>query len=127
MSAFERQTEVICSLRDLPVLTTAVIRRWCARVAYRDVMERRVGKPFHYGLMFANLITSPHFSVSSAMSLPNSAGEPGSAVLPRSASRASRRHVKLARICLGIGDEFGNCLGRKRRTMQPVRLADAPS
>src|SRR5215470_17539600 len=40
------------------------------------------------GLMRADLITLPHFSVSSAISFPNSAGEPGSAVPPRSARRA---------------------------------------
>src|SRR5215471_19392639 len=33
-------------------------------------------------------MTLPHFSVSSAMSLPKSAGEPGSTLPPRSASRA---------------------------------------
>ena len=33
-------------------------------------------------LMLAARITLPHFSVSSAMSLPNSAGEPASVVLP---------------------------------------------
>src|SRR6266446_1660391 len=33
-------------------------------------------------------MTLPHFSVSSAMSLPKSAGEPGSTVPSRSASRA---------------------------------------
>src|SRR5438132_2658154 len=38
--------------------------------------------------MFAARITLPHFSVSSAMSLPKSAGESKSAVAPRSASRA---------------------------------------
>src|SRR5262249_50301467 len=36
----------------------------------------------------ANFTTLPHFSVSSAMSLPKSATEPGSAVAPHSASRA---------------------------------------
>ena len=40
------------------------------------------------GLMPANLTTFAHFSISSAMSLPKSAGEPASAVAPRSASRA---------------------------------------
>src|SRR5262249_18710361 len=40
------------------------------------------------GLMLAARITLPHFSVSSAMSLPKSATEPGSAVAPHSASRA---------------------------------------
>ena len=37
--------------------------------------------------MFANLTTLPHFSVSSAMSLPKSVGDPGSTVPPNS-SRA---------------------------------------
>ena len=40
------------------------------------------------GLMPANFTTLPHFSVSSAMSLPKSAGEPGSTVPPKSANRA---------------------------------------
>src|SRR5262249_13798507 len=39
-------------------------------------------------LMPVNLITLPHFSVSSAMSLPKSAGKPASTGLPRSASCA---------------------------------------
>src|SRR5215472_10201164 len=39
------------------------------------------------GLMFAARTTLPHFSVSSATSLPKSAGEPTSGVPPRSASR----------------------------------------
>src|SRR5262245_16027333 len=42
----------------------------------------------HSALMPANLTTLPHFSVSSAMSLPKSAGEPASSVPPRSARRA---------------------------------------
>src|SRR5262245_3800257 len=42
----------------------------------------------HSGFMPANLITLAHFSVSSAMSFPKSAGEPGSTVPPRSARRA---------------------------------------
>ena len=40
------------------------------------------------GLILAARITLPHFSVSSAMSLPNSAGEPAKRVPPKSASRA---------------------------------------
>jgi hypothetical protein len=40
------------------------------------------------GLMLAARITLPHFSVSSAISLPKSAGEPASTVPPRSAMRA---------------------------------------
>src|SRR5262249_58285514 len=52
------------------------------------VMEYLAGMLLHSGLMLAARITLPHFSVSSAMSLPKSAGEPTSGVLPRSASRA---------------------------------------
>ena len=40
------------------------------------------------GLMLAARTTLPHFSVSSAMSFPKSAGEPGSTAPPRSASCA---------------------------------------
>src|SRR5262249_6924226 len=43
----------------------------------------------HSGLMPANFITLAHFSVSSAMNLPKSAGEPTIIVPPRSASFAS--------------------------------------
>ena len=42
----------------------------------------------HSGLMFAARITLAHFSVSAAMSLPKSAGKPGSTVPPKSTSRA---------------------------------------
>ena len=41
----------------------------------------------HSALMLAARITLPHFSVSAAMSLPKSAGDPGSTVAPKSASR----------------------------------------
>ena len=43
-------------------------------------MEYRV--PDHSGFMPANFTTLAHFSVSSAMSFPNSAGEPGSTEPP---------------------------------------------
>src|SRR5215203_5255145 len=43
-------------------------------------------KACHFALIFAALITLPHFSVSSAMSLPKSAGEPAITVPPRSLS-----------------------------------------
>src|SRR5262245_8553944 len=56
------------------------------------------GRADHSALMLAARITLPHFSVSSAMSLPKSAGEPTSAVLPKSASRALI--VELARPAL---------------------------
>src|SRR5262249_56774556 len=40
---------------------------------------------FHSSLMPANAITSAHFSVSAAISLPNSAGELGYGILPNAA------------------------------------------
>src|SRR5262249_52185605 len=46
------------------------------------------GRADHSALMLAARITLPHFSVSSAISLPNWAGDPGSGVPPRSARRA---------------------------------------
>src|SRR5262245_18835338 len=51
--------------------------------AARDVMVL-----VYCALMFAALITLPHFSVSSAMSLPKSADDWASAVAPRSVRRA---------------------------------------
>src|SRR5262249_55082749 len=45
------------------------------------------GPPRQSGLMLPARITLPHFSVSSAMSLPKSAGEPASALPPDSATR----------------------------------------
>src|SRR4029078_3017468 len=42
----------------------------------------------HCTFMLAALTTLPHFSVSLAMNLPKSAGEPGSTVPPSSANRA---------------------------------------
>src|SRR4029453_4196321 len=55
----------------------------------RNVMEYSAGdRADHSALMPADLITLAHFSVSSAMSLPKSAGVPGRTVPPRAASRA---------------------------------------
>src|SRR5262249_41448768 len=60
-------------------------------VAEQNVMESLPDlRPRLYpcGLMLAARITLAHFSVSSAMSLPKSAGEPASTVPPRLARRA---------------------------------------
>ena len=46
------------------------------------------GLPNYSGFIPANLTTLPHFSISAAMSLPKSVGDPGSTVVPRSASLA---------------------------------------
>src|SRR5215472_17282937 len=56
--------------------------------AERDLWNIRLLKQPHSDLMPANLITLAHFSVSSAISFPKSAGDPGSATPPRSARRA---------------------------------------
>src|SRR5262249_41621661 len=63
--------------------------RWRNR-RQRSFMVRREAMEFlgtwpHSGLMLAPRITLPHFSVSSAMSLTKSEGEPGITVPPKSA------------------------------------------
>src|SRR5262245_54536028 len=59
---------------------------------HRDAFAERdlwnIGLHAHSGLIPANLITLPHFSVSSAMNLPKSAEELANTVAPRSAIRA---------------------------------------
>ena len=66
---------------SVPTAAIAAVRR-------TGFMECPAATPTHSGLMFAARITLPHFSVSSAMNLPKSAGEPESTVPPRSAIRA---------------------------------------
>src|SRR5262249_59616538 len=53
-----------------------------------DFTECHLGLPDHSALMLRARMTLPHFSVSSAMSLPKSGGDSASASPPRSASRA---------------------------------------
>src|SRR5262245_25324152 len=62
------------------------VGRDCGGFAERNVMEC-LGRLDHSGLMLAARITLPHFSVSSAMSLPESAGVPDNALPPTSARR----------------------------------------
>ena len=66
------------------------------------------------GLMPANLITFAHFSVSSAMSLPKSAGEPGIAVAPKSAKRVLGAGID--------GVQAGPCSPPKSRNRAPVAI-----
>src|SRR5262249_2467559 len=61
-------------------------RRRDSRNGCYGILDR--GPPRQSGLMLPARITLPHFSVSSAMSLPKSAGEPASALPPDSAIRA---------------------------------------
>src|SRR5882757_3486130 len=58
-------------------------------IAQRTLRNIRRDREAHSGLMPANLITLAHFSVSSAISLPKSAGEPTIGEAPSSESRAS--------------------------------------
>src|SRR6478609_10127151 len=57
--------------------------------AYRDVMEYRLRNARYSGLMLAARITLPHFSVSSAMNFPSSAGVIGIGTAPMSANCAA--------------------------------------
>ena len=58
------------------------------RIRRTGVTEYWIGLPHQSALMLRARMTLPHFSVSSAMSLPKSAGESASTSPPRSASRA---------------------------------------
>src|SRR6516162_8691010 len=71
---------------DLPTLQRSPMPR--QRLSSTGFMEDLPGLPDQSALTPANFTTSPHFSVSSTMSLPKSLGEPVSAMPPRSASRA---------------------------------------
>jgi tripartite-type tricarboxylate transporter receptor subunit TctC len=64
--------------------------RWAVRYfeSHTALQCRPGSRGHHSGLMPANLITLAHFSVSSAVSLSSSAGEPASTMPPTSASRA---------------------------------------
>src|SRR4029450_2858494 len=78
----------------------------------RRVLEFGPALPDQSGLILPARITLPHFSVSSEMSLPKSAGEPGSGVAPRSASRAfilgsaSAALIPLLRLAMISGGVF---------------------
>src|SRR4051794_23766005 len=56
--------------------------------ARRPVIDSHRPQCPHSGLIFAARTTLPHFSVSSAMTLPKSAGKPASTVPPISTSRS---------------------------------------
>src|SRR5262245_7672453 len=70
-----------------PWAITTKFRGWAPAIRGTGIMECQVGRTYS-GLMFANFTTLPHFSVSSVISLPKSAGEPGRTVSPISAIRA---------------------------------------
>src|SRR5215470_7010038 len=82
-------------------------RHWTDRIRRTEFIERVIGVVWDYsGLMLAARMTLAHFSVSSAMSLPNSAGEPASGGPPRSKSRAlilgSAKAVLISRLSLSM-------------------------
>jgi hypothetical protein len=70
-------------ISDITSASSDCLVRASVRHSRNGIMEYR-----HSSLMFAARITLPHFSVSSVMSLPKSAGESASTAPPRSASRA---------------------------------------
>src|SRR5262249_13231526 len=75
---------------ESPGLAPGAFFRWTSapRFAERNVMERGAPSRLYYGLLLAARIPLPHFSVSSAVSLPKWLGGPGSTVPPRSTRRA---------------------------------------
>src|ERR1700686_3729680 len=76
-------------LTQSDTLRTLIAALQNAQFAERKIWNiRAYDCPDHSGLMPAVLITLAHFSVSSAMSLPKSAGELESTVPPKAASRA---------------------------------------
>src|SRR5262245_55939839 len=84
---------------------TGLIVRLRVRFGH-SAMNRFMERPAagHSGLSPANFTTLAHFSVSSAMNFPKSAGEPDNAVPPRSARRAlnlgSARAALISRLSL---------------------------
>jgi hypothetical protein len=100
-----RQTFGLRLRLNQPTARTAVLFDYLSRntaLRLTGFMEYapRAHRP-HYGLMLAAKITLPHFMVSSAISLAKSAGEPGSTVAPRLASRAWKlASARLALTCV---------------------------
>src|SRR5262249_16808458 len=74
-----------CGIAGEPGAASAARREGFARRTLRNIGS---GLLRHSGLMLAALITLLHFSVSSAISFPNSTGESASTSPPRSARRA---------------------------------------
>ena len=97
-------------------------KRTLASPKSRNAIYGISGWPYS-GFMLAVRITLPHFSVSSAMSLPKSAGEPASTRLPRSALRLDfqigKRGVNLP---IELVDDFGGCVFGRADARPPARL-----
>src|SRR4029077_20024838 len=83
----DQATSAMTPKADIARAFMSTRRSPCGRIPITDVTEYWLGLPRHSGLMAANFTTLPHFSVSAAMSLPKSAGEPPIAIPPDSASR----------------------------------------
>src|SRR6476619_3231822 len=81
-------SEVFSLQQNSLVIRSSRPDRRTSAIRGTGVTEYWFGLPRQSGLMLAARITLLHFSVSSAMSFPKSAGEPGSGVPPRSTSRA---------------------------------------
>src|SRR5262249_55534364 len=80
--------KISASMACLPGLPLPFVGGVALAVQIVGVTEYWIGTPRQCALMLAARIPLAHFSVSSAMSLAKSAGEPGSTVPPRLASCA---------------------------------------
>ena len=87
--------EVFLLQQNSLVIRSSRPHRRTSAIRGTDVTEYRAGSPRHSGLMLAARTTLAHFSVSSAMSLPKSAGDTGK-------RRAAQ--VGKPRLDLGIGE-----------------------
>jgi hypothetical protein len=127
-----RRTRIEHISAGLPPITDIARRDWDGRKVpgidiprvslRRGAKKHRIDIWFHTALMPANLITPAHFSVSSAINLLKSAGEPRNAVLPRSHVGVAEGGVDLpvelvddldGRIS-GCADAVPGCVGRAR-------------
>src|SRR5262249_34907676 len=80
----------VVAFSDIPGPATRIALGRSGRMmfAFRDLGMLGGRRMAYSGFTLAARITLPHFSVSSAMSLPRSAGEPASTIPPRSDRRA---------------------------------------
>ena len=127
-----RRTRIEHMSAGLPPIAAIAQRGWHGRKVpaidiprvslRRGAKKHRIDIWFHTALMPANLITPAHFSVSSAINLLKSAGEPRNAVLPRSHVGVAEGGVDLpvelvddldGRIS-GCADAVPGCVGRAR-------------
>src|SRR5580658_10409205 len=102
---------MVCAIRDIGAAT---IGRSALHVPTRRHPSPSSDADPYSGLIFANVMTSPHFLVSAATNLPKSADEPGRGTPPRSvilalnvASANPALISRLSRSTISTGVFFG--------------------